>query len=80
MHSNTVLVAFSNLSYWLTGVRVQCAATQRRSGVRVKGPVVTVTLTTRPSATTRSNAASDGAGTRPLKPPTGRNSRPVAMM
>ncbi len=44
-----VRVARANGSYSVSGVRVQCATTHRRSGARVSGLVTTVTRRTRPS-------------------------------
>ncbi len=48
------------------------------SGLRVRGRTDTATREMRPSRTSAMKAASGVAGTCPLKPPTGRNSRPVA--
>ena len=56
----------------------QWASVQTMSGLRVRGRTDTATREMRPSPTSAMKAASGVLGTCPLKPPTGRNSRPVA--
>ena len=58
----------------------QCAMAHSMSGLRVRGITAASTNVTRPLRTSPTNCASVVLGTRPLKPPTGRNSRPVVKM